>query len=180
MSYTNLVPKPTPDSVNSGRSPLAQSAVLGHFGAPASKKTTDCGSVTNKKLKDAIVTDDVGPFKVTGHRAAVEDLKTIFANIKAEDPALYKAIGTAGMLCVRTVRGGSNWSNHSWGFAIDLTLEGRLDARGDNMVQKGLLSIYKHFHKRGWFWGVEFHTEDAMHFEMSLERFNALKSEGKI
>lgn len=178
--YTQLVPKPSLSSVNSGRSPLAQSAVLGHFGEPAAVKTVDCGNVSNSKLSKALVSATIGSIKVNGHKAAVADLRMIFASIKDAHPELYKLIGSAGMLCVRKVRGGNAWSNHSWGFAIDLTIAGLLDARGDDKVQKGLLDVYSHFHKMGWFWGVEFHTEDAMHFEMSLERFNELKSRGVI
>jgi len=178
--FTTLVPMPSAESINSGRSALAQSAVLGHFGEPAKKKTTDCGKVENAKLKAAIITENVGPFKVTGHKAAVKDLINIFEWVRQADPDLYKALGTAGMLCVRTVRGGNAWSNHSWGFAIDLTLDGVLDARGDNKVQAGLLTLYKFFHRAGWFWGSEFPTEDAMHFEMSLERFNELKAAGAL
>lgn len=178
--YTKLVPKPSAESVNSGRSPLSQSAVMGHFGEPAAVKTVNCGNVSNSKLSKALVTQSVGVFRVTGHKAAVADLVLIFASIKAADPDLYKLLGSAGMLCVRKVRGGDAWSNHSWGFAIDLTIAGMLDKRGDDMVQQGLLDLYKHFHKQGWFWGIEFHTEDSMHFEMSLERFNELKNRGVI
>lgn len=178
--YTKLVPKPSAESVNSGRSPLSQSAVMGHFGEPAAVKTVNCGNVSNSKLSKVLVTQDVGPFKVTGHRAAVADLKIIFASIKADNPELYELLGSAGMLCVRKVRGGNAWSNHSWGFAIDLTIAGMLDPRGDDKVQQGLLDVYGHFRKQGWWWGVEFHTEDAMHFEMSLERFNELKNRGVI
>lgn len=179
-NFTKLVPKPSAASINSGRSALAQSAMLEHFGSPAAAKTKDCGKVGNGKLKAAIITENVGPFKVTGHKAAVKDLINIFGWVKEADPELFKALGTAGMLCVRTVRGGSNWSNHSWGFAIDLTLSGKLDARGDDQVQIGLLTLYKFFHRAGWYWGSEFPTEDAMHFEMSLERFNELRAQGSL
>lgn len=151
-----------------------------HFGAPSDQKTTNCGEVTNKKVSDQIVTADVGPFRVTGNRAAVEDLKIIFADVAKADPELYEALGTAGMLCCRTVRGGSNWSNHSWGFAIDITLNKQLDTRGDDRTQSGLLTLYKYFHRHGWFWGAEFGTEDSMHFEMSLERFTELVRLGVI
>ena len=46
----------------------------------------------------------------------------------------------------------------------------RLDPRGDDKVQRGLLAIYRYFHKHGWFWGAEFRVEDAMHFELSQEK----------
>lgn len=180
LKLTDLLPAPSDASINSNRSPLAQSAMMKHFGAPAKEKTSNCGDVTNPKVKAQIVTADVGPFKVTGNKAAVNDLARIFVSVQKADPELYAALGTAGMLCCRTVRGGSNWSNHSWGFAIDITLNGRLDARGDDRTQIGLLNLYKYFHQAGWFWGAEFGTEDSMHFEMSLERFTELVRQGVI
>jgi D-alanyl-D-alanine dipeptidase len=46
------------------------------------------------------------------------------------------------MLCARFVRGSTTTiSNHSWGTAIDLTLDGVLDRRGDGRVQVGLTRI---------------------------------------
>ena len=70
------------------------------------------------------------------------------------------------MLCARYVRGSqTNISNHSWGTAIDLTIEGQLDPRGNNQVQFGLQLIAPIFNAQGWFWGAGFTTEDGMHFE---------------
>ena len=70
------------------------------------------------------------------------------------------------MLCARYVRGSTrNISNHSWGTAIDLTIAGILDPRGDNQIQFGLHLISGAFNSNGWYWGAGFTTEDAQHFE---------------
>jgi hypothetical protein len=70
------------------------------------------------------------------------------------------------MLCCRLVRGSAtSISNHSWGTAIDLTLNGVLDVQGDDKVQYGLTLIAPLFNRHGWFWGAAFGVEDAMHFE---------------
>jgi len=78
-------------------------------------------------------------------------------------------------LCCRYVRGStSSISNHSWGTAIDLTLNNVLDKRGDGMVQYGLTVIAPIFNEHRWYWGAAFKTEDAMHFEVGralLEQF---------
>jgi D-alanyl-D-alanine dipeptidase len=51
------------------------------------------------------------------------------ADIAKEQPAVYAGLGSAGMLCCRLVRGSTTAiSNHSWGTAIDLTLNGVLDS----------------------------------------------------
>ncbi|MFZ4506934.1 MAG: M15 family metallopeptidase [Fimbriimonas sp.] len=181
MDYTKLVPKPDAASINSGLKSLSQRTMMEIFGNPSANKGTECGPVTNPKLKKSIVTRSVGPFRVTGHKAAVESLKKVLASVKAEKPDLYAALGTAGMICARLVRGStSSWSNHSWGFAVDLTVGGKLDPRGDDMVQEGMLALYPFFHREGWWWGAEFKTEDAMHFEVAEETVKAWHQAGLL
>jgi len=61
-------------------------------------------------------------------------------------------------------------SNHSWGTAIDLKINGVLDRVGNNKVQLGLTLIAPIFHKYGWYWGAGFSKEDGMHFEVSKQK----------
>lgn len=151
------------------------------FGHPSKEMTKDGTPVTNRKLLAKLVTEDVGPFRVTGHRQAVASLRRVLQNVQRADPEMYESLGSAGMLNARLVRGSRNrWSNHSWGFAIDLTIDGVLDVRGDNKVQAGLMTIYKFFYREGWFWGAEFNTEDAMHFEVAEETFLRWEREGLL
>jgi hypothetical protein len=178
--FTKTIPEPTPDSINTGLTNLRQATVMELFGAPSDRKAEDCGPVTNPRLKAKIVTQSVGPFRVTGHKAAVESLAGVLADVKAADPDLYGILGTAGMLCARKVRGGESWSNHSWGFAVDLTVGGKLDTRGDGFVQVGLMRLYPFFHKAGWWWGAEFPTEDGMHFEIADETIRKWAKEGRL
>jgi D-alanyl-D-alanine carboxypeptidase/Putative peptidoglycan binding domain len=99
---------------------------------------------------------------------AVDVLTAIMADIKVQRRAVYDQLGTAGMLCCRLVRGSATAiSNHSWGTAIDLTIDGVLDPRGDDKTQRGLLDIHPIFNAHGFFWGAAFGTEDSMHFEAS-------------
>jgi hypothetical protein len=123
--------------------------------------------VTNPTLKALIELASVGPFRVRGLRPAVASLTEIMAEIRAVSPDAHAGLGSAGMLCARLVRNTTTnaISNHSWGSAIDLTLDGVLDTRGDNLVQEGLTRIAPIFNQHGWFWGAGFRTEDAMHFE---------------
>lgn len=183
-AYTRLVPKPSPSSINSGLSNLKASTCARVLGVPSKEKAgTSCIAVSklNPKLREKIVTEDVGPFRVTGHRAAVASLRRVFLHVKASDPELYEALGSAGMLCARLVRGStSTWSNHSWGLAVDLLIDGKLDRRGDELVQHGLLTLYKHFHREGWFWGAEFNIEDGMHFEVAEQTFLEWEREGLL
>jgi hypothetical protein len=108
-------------------------------------------------------------------------LRSIIAQIATAAPAVHAGLGTAGMLCARLVRGSTHSvSNHSWGTAIDLTLNGVLDRRGDRMVQRGLAEIAPVFNEHGWFWGAGFGTEDAMHFEVGDELIRRWHADGRF
>jgi hypothetical protein len=133
----------------------------------------------NPALLRLMVTETVGPLRVTGLRPAIESLRTVVADIEREHPDVHAALGTAGMHCARFVRNSTTTiSNHSWGTAIDLTLQGVLDQRGDDKVQVGLARIAPLFNRHGWFWGADFGTEDAMHFEISDETIRAWHASG--
>ena len=124
--------------------------------------------MTNARLRRHVLTGPAGTFNVTGLRPAVESLRRALAQVHIEQPAVYAILGTAGMLCCRLVRGSSTAiSNHSWGTAIDFTLNGILDRRGDNQVQLRLTLIASIMNEHGWYWGAAFRTEAAMHFEAS-------------
>jgi hypothetical protein len=166
-SITRPVPRPAAGSINVGLTAAGNDYMLQKLGAPlAGGYTALCQMPTHERLRRNLVTDTVGPFRVTGLLPAVLSLKAVMADIASEQPAVHGALGTAGMLCCRLVRGSTtSISNHSWGTAIDLTLNGTLDVRGDGNVQFGLTLIAPIFNRHGWYWGAAFGTEDGMHFE---------------
>ena len=167
-SLTRPVPRPAATSINPGLVSAGNDYMLAKLGAPltAGGYTSLCQMPTDARLRRNLPIDTVGPFRVTGLLPAVLSLKEVMADIAREQPAVYAALGTAGMLCCRLVRGSAtSISNHSWGTAIDLTLGGVLDAQGDDTVQFGLTLIAPIFNRHGWFWGAGFRTEDGMHFE---------------
>lgn len=164
VNLTALVPVPA--ILNTGVSSAKQSTMLTLIGNPRSDYTSACQEVENPKLAALMVLADVGPFRVRGLRPAVDSLRTILSDMAVEAPAVHAVLGSAGMLCARLVRGSAtSISNHSWGTAIDVTINQILDQRGDNRVQVGLTMIAPIFNRHGWFWGAGFGTEDAMHFE---------------
>lgn len=172
MSLTTLVPKPDADSINGNASACPTNELIRRYGWPRAYASigSKCAAATSPFWATRMVTEDVGPFKVTGHRLAVAQLRLSLAALKSKYPEVYAALGTAGMLCVRWVRGHDGLlSNHGLGLAVDLTLAGSLDERGDDMVQAGMLKVYEVFKAQGWFWGAEFSVEDGMHFEISAE-----------
>jgi hypothetical protein len=178
-SLTDLVA--IPPNTNAGLTSAKQSTMLGLLGNPRSNYTSECQSIENAALKKQVVFRDLGAFKVRGLLPAVDSLEAIVGEIRVEQPLIFAALGTMGMLCARLVRGSQHAiSNHSWGTAIDVTLNGVLDRRGDGKVQVGLTAIAPIFNRHGWFWGAAFATEDAMHFEVGDTLIRKWHAEGRF
>jgi hypothetical protein len=168
VDYSKVVP--VPKNINQNLTSPSADYMKRVLGVPG-RLTNDCSSVTNNRLRNYITTKDVGPFSVTGVKPAVNAVARVMSKVKKDNPRLYSQLGSAGMLCVQKVRGGSDFSNHSWGTTIDLKVNGKLDQRGDGKTQLGLKKLYPYFHKEGFYWGAGFRTtEDAMHFEASKEQ----------
>lgn len=154
--YTTLVPTPSRSSINSGLSFVTNEDCFHYLGKPG----------RNSK----IVTEDVGPFKVTGHKVAVLSLRHIFDRVKLVKPDLYKLIGTEGMYNYRAVRGSTWISNHSWGIAIDLKIGGVLPWFNEQEIPQGFIDLYPFFREYQWAWGAGYRKRtDAMHFEVSKQ-----------
>ncbi|MCX7888233.1 MAG: M15 family metallopeptidase [Rhodobacteraceae bacterium] len=151
------------------------------LGEPRDSYSTACQQVTNERLKGQMETRTVGPITVTMLKPALDSLERVLARLKAEEPDIYKAIGTAGAFCARFIRGSTTAvSNHSWGTAIDLTLAGELDPFADGGTQAGLVVLADYFNKEGWYWGAAYNREDSMHFEVGEETLRAWVAEGKL
>jgi hypothetical protein len=177
MAITDLIP--IPKNINQGLSSARQITMLSLLGNPRGNYDKDCQPMTNPNLKKLMVTKNVGPFKATGLSPAIDSLILVMKDIQTEVPEVYAGIGTAGMFCARFVRGSTtSISNHSWGTAIDLNLNGQLDLRGNNKVQKGLAQIAPIFNRHQWYWGAGFPKEDAMHFELSDQKIRSLHAAG--
>ena len=165
-TITKLVP--IPSGINQGIKPARQQTMLSLIGNPRATYTSKCQNPTNPRISSLIVVETVGRLKVRGLSPAVASLRAVIDEIRTSIPDVYETLGHMGMLCARLVRGSATAiSNHAWGTAIDLTLDGKLDIRGDGLVQEGLTRIAPIFNKHQWFWGAGFGTEDAMHFECS-------------
>ena len=166
-----MIPIPDLATINIGLSPASLETMLTKFGTPGAL-TRDC-SPPAQRLKSLMDTSaDVGPFSVTGLDFAVQSLSEIFDEVRLNFPDVYKAIKTAGMLCVRCTRGNSErFSNHSWGAAIDLFFGREPVPQGESNCHRGVLLISEIFNKHGWYWGAGFRGKsvDSMHFELAEE-----------
>jgi hypothetical protein len=174
-----------PDDINENLTCPTGNFLIGLLGLPRANFSDVCQRMTNKNLLLLIKTADVGPFTVTGLRPAIDSLKKILDEINTEQKEVYSKLGTAGMLGCRYIKSKTRTrarkiSSHSWGTAIDLTIDGHLDSRGDGMSQYGLTLIYKIFNRHGWYWGAGFQFEDSMHFEVSREKLREWKRAGAL
>ncbi|WP_027260153.1 M15 family metallopeptidase [Leisingera aquimarina] len=151
------------------------------LGRPREELNDTCQPMTNANLKEKLVTEQVGPIRVSMLRPAIESLKVVFENIRQADPDLYARINTAGALCVRRIRGTANsLSTHSYGLAVDLNIDGKLDNFTDGKTQLGLTIMADFFYDQGWVWGAGFRREDSMHFEISRRQLDAWIADGQL
>ena len=151
------------------------------LGPPRDGYSTDCQAVTNPHLKELMETRTIGPITVTMLKPALASLQHVMDRLQKSDPDIYAKVGTAGAFCARFIRGSTTAvSNHSWGSAVDLTLEGKLDPFADGGTQFGLLILAEYFNDEGWFWGAAYNREDSMHFEVGEETLRKWLAEGKL
>lgn len=166
---------------NKGITQPRNRTMLQLLGQPRGQYGTNCQSITNPKLRALVETRAVGPIRVTMLKPALDSLERIVAKLKEREPDLHDALGTAGGLCVRLIRGSTrSISNHSFGTAIDVKLAGQLDGFGDGGTQFGLLLLAELFNEEGWYWGATYRREDSMHFEVGEETLRKWREEGRI
>jgi hypothetical protein len=151
------------------------------LGRPRETLSDTCEPMTNPKLKNMLVVADVGPIRVQMLQPAVDSLTRVFDKVRTTDPDLYARINTAGSLCVRQIRGTKGrTSTHSFGLAVDLNIDGKLDTLGDGKTQLGLTILADFFREEGWVWGAAFSREDSMHFEVSRQMLEQWRKDGII
>jgi len=172
-----------PHDINRGLSSAKRSTMIAALGLPRDHFDNKCRPAKNDPVKSLLVTEDVGPFKVTGIRPAVSSLRSVLDNVRGDQIDVYNSLGTAGMFCARLISGSSNPSNHSWGCAVDISIDGVLDGLGsgkkDGKTLAGLAAMAPFFNEAGWYWGVGFSSfEDGMHFEVADQTIRTWHADG--
>jgi D-alanyl-D-alanine carboxypeptidase len=168
-------------NLNPGLAVASPAYLVQMLGRPRDSLSDDCQPMTNQALADKLVTEQVGPIRVRMLAPAVASLRRVLATIRRADPDLYDRITSAGALCVRRIRGSENsLSSHSFGLAVDLNIDGRLDTLGDGRTQLGLTILADFFNSEGWVWGAAFGREDSMHFEVSRKQLDQWLADGSL
>lgn len=180
-AYADIVQIAARRDINTELTLANPSFLVDFLGSPRESLSDECQPMTSPALRDLLVVEDVGPIRVQLLRPAAESLREVFEEVRRTDPDLYARIDTAGSLCVRLVRGSaSSVSNHAFGLAVDLNIDGYLDTLGDGYTQLGLTILADFFRDAGWIWGAAFGREDSMHFEVSRELLERWRAEGRI
>jgi hypothetical protein len=180
MALSDRIPIPPSNTFNANLNSCPESTMLQLFGEPG-PLTRDCSPPTGpfkKRLKGPF---NAGPFRVTGLDFAVTSLAQVFADVQSADPALFAAVHTAGMLCCRAKRSDPNqFSNHSWGTAIDIFFGDAVAPMGVQETHRGNLLLAPFFNKHGWYWGAGFSrgSVDSMHFELARETILTIPAQG--
>jgi len=168
-------------NVNRGLQVAGSDYLEAKLGRPREALSDNCEPMTNEKLADKLVLEQVGPIRVRMLKPAIDSLRRVFETIERADPDLYARINTSGSLCVRRIRGTRNrLSTHSYGLALDLNIDGHLDNFTDGKTQLGLTILADFFHAEGWVWGAGFRREDSMHFEISRRQLDEWLAAGLL
>jgi len=154
--------------------------MLGAFPGDPCSKTTQCQAITNAKLLKYIETRSVAPLgRVTGLTPALDALQAALQDVSAANATLYSLLGTAGMLCCRLIRNSyTSFSNHAWGAAIDIKVNGIIDTFEDGYVSWGLIWLAPFMQAHGFYWGAGLSNEDGMHFEIANQVMQGWISSG--
>jgi hypothetical protein len=178
VDYKELLPTPADNEINEGLTSPEAEFLTQLLGDP---------NDLNSEGQKLMVTESVGPFEeVTGLRPVVNALDKILGKVKLEKEDLYGQLTTAGTLVVRPIKGTDTYSNHSWGVAIDIRIDGVLDETFDEKTQRGLIELAPYFEAEKFYWGAEFTSsdgssrEDSMHFEASEELLAEWEAEGLL
>jgi hypothetical protein len=172
-----------PVTTNEGLTPFDLNNVMSAIGAPLLDMKLlgpACQPIDNPVLRDQVKSEALPIGNVTLLEPALASLKEILTAISKRDSAVGASIKSQGGLCVRTVRGSARLpSRHSFGLAIDLTVNGQRELNAE--AKDGFLIVADEFHKAGWIWGGAWQlARDVPHFEVSRELLEQWTGSGKI
>jgi hypothetical protein len=180
-AYAQVVLIANRRNVNDGLEIAGSRWLANTFGLPREELDQTCREMTNERLAGKLRLESVGPIRVRMLQPAIESLTRVFEKVRQTDPDLYARISTAGSLCVRAIRGTTNRaSTHSYGLAVDLNIDGKLDTLGDGKTQLGLTILADFFKEEGWVWGASWRREDSMHFEVSRQKLEEWVRDGLL
>jgi hypothetical protein len=102
--------------------------------------------------------------RIRCHKKVAASLKKVLQEISAS-PFAYVLKEYAGVYNFRPMRGGSRYSKHAWGVAIDL--DPNKNGLHQNWPESASMpfGVIEIFAKHGWLSAGAFWNRDSMHFE---------------
>lgn len=169
---SDMVPVSTIKGLNAGLSSARETTMISCLGSPILPlSTADTPERASPKVKALEKSVTAGHVRGTGIAPAVDSLNGLLTTAFAAIPGLEDALRGDGMLVVRLRRPTSGKpstqiSNHAWGTAIDLMLDG-MDppAATGKEVPYFIAALVPFFNAAGWYSGIGF--QDDMHFEVA-------------
>ena len=182
---SDLVPVKSIANLNAGLSSARQETMIACLGSPAMPLTTqDSPQRASPIVRELEATRTIGAVKANGIKPALDSLQAILTKAFAAVEGLQAALRGDGMLVVRlrhptSGRPSPLISNHAWGTAIDLKLDGQdpPGATGDK-VPYFIAALAPFFNEEGWYSGIGF--ADDMHFEVADQTVRAWAAAGKF
>jgi hypothetical protein len=151
------------------------------FGRPVKEaKDQGCQSPESEHLKQLVQTETIGDFSVKLIKPAIESLKRILDEVEQNEPALRKSIDNVNGLCVRNEKGTTRLDPHSFGTAINITVDGQsvpIGRSGTPEVAEKLKRISDYFEHAGWAWGGR--TDPGL-FEVGSELLDQWENAGTL
>lgn len=175
---------PVPEGLNVGVRHASHSYLVSHLGMPRGDFSQRCRPPTDNVFRAQC---DFG-FELPqigrvgwALRAAKDAIADLLAELARRNREVYDLSGHIGVGCCRYVRGSTtSISAHSMGTAIDWTLGGRVDPYDNDRVTRGMLEVIRTANDLGWYSGIYFRREDAMHLEASREMFERWLAAGLV
>ncbi len=182
---SDLVPIASIANLNVGLSSAREETMIACLGSPQMPLTTeDTPERASPIVRKLEKVKKIGGVNADGIAPAVDSLQAILTQAFADIPGLQAALRGDGMLVVRLRRPTSHRpstqiSNHAWGTAIDLMLDGMAPpAATGATVPYFIAALAPYFNKAGWYSGIGF--ADDMHFEAADQTIRAWAADGKF
>jgi hypothetical protein len=154
------------------------------FGRPVKEikegKDQVCQTPDIEHFKQLVQAETIDDFSVNLIKPAFESLKRILDQVEQNELALRKSISVARSLCVRNERGTTRLDPHSFGTAINITIDRQsvpIGRSGTPEVAEKLRRISDYFEHAGWVWGGR---TDPGFFEVGSDLLDQWENAGTL
>lgn len=157
----------------------AQTELIKLYGEPSYEAKFKKAHITSAKLPYTMWMDKIRFDKITMHSCCIDSFIRVMTHVWEENGKDYEKIQAqklhvfSGCWNIRSKRGGSTASVHSWAMAVDIAAPwnglGKTPGYNKYSFTNDSL-IVKAFKEEGWIWGGDWKRADGMHFQAAHVR----------